>query len=110
MRRWILLLVAVTALCAGWSGGGAHAAQATVPVEPNVTIAVPATAETTPPLERDLSECISALPPPGCGHAPQASGDRGGWAQWTLFLLMIGGLAFIGWRVLVGVRGKTRDA
>jgi len=51
------------------------------------------------PTERDLSECISAVPKPGCG-----SEARGGWRQTAIFALVVGGLAFIGWRVVAGAR------
>lgn len=51
------------------------------------------------PTERDLSECISAVPKPGCG-----SEARGGWRQTAIFVLVIGGLGFIGWRVVAGAR------
>ncbi|MGA0971035.1 MAG: hypothetical protein ACO3U0_07070 [Ilumatobacteraceae bacterium] len=51
------------------------------------------------PTDRDLSECISAVPKPGCG-----SEARGGWRQTAIFALVVGGLAFIGWRVVAGAR------
>ena len=51
------------------------------------------------PTDRDLSDCISALPKPGCG-----SDARGGWRQTAVFGMVIAGLAFIGWRVVVGAR------
>ena len=48
----------------------------------------------------------SGIPQPNSGHAPQASGDRGGWAQLTLLLLILLGLAFIGWRIFRSVRAS----
>lgn len=51
------------------------------------------------PTDRDLSECISALPKPGCG-----SDARGGWRQTAIFGLVLAGLGFIAWRVIVGAR------
>jgi hypothetical protein len=51
------------------------------------------------PTDRDLSECLSALPRPGCG-----SEARGGWRQTAIFVAMLGGLAFIGWRIVVSSR------
>lgn len=57
------------------------------------------------PTDRDLSECISALPKPGCG-----SDARGGWRQTAIFGLVIAGLGFIGWRVVVGARRRPEDA
>jgi hypothetical protein len=47
------------------------------------------------PTDRDLSECLSALPRPGCG-----SEARGGWRQTAIFVAMLGGLAFIAWRII----------
>jgi hypothetical protein len=47
------------------------------------------------PEERGLGECISALPKPGCG-----SKARGGWRQGLVLLVILGGLGFIGWRVV----------
>ena len=63
------------------------------------------------PTERDLSECISAVPKPGCG-----SEARGGWRQTAVFALVVAGLGFIAWRVVAGARRNlapqpaTRDA
>lgn len=51
------------------------------------------------PTERDLSECISAVPKPGCG-----SEARGGWRQTAVFALVVAGLGFIAWRVVAGAR------
>jgi hypothetical protein len=95
-RTLLLLLVAVLSLGAPLAG----TASATAPPDPSTTAPV----QTSPALERDLSECISAVPKPGCGYQPQQAGDRGGWLQWSLFGLMIVGLAFIAWRVVVGAR------
>jgi hypothetical protein len=95
-RTLLLLLVAVLSLGAPVAGTAA----ATAPPEPSTT----APTQMAPALERDVSECISAVPQPGCGYEPQQAGDRGGWLQWSLFGLMLVGLAFIGWRVVMGVR------
>lgn len=51
------------------------------------------------PTDRDLSECLSALPRPGCG-----SEARGGWRQTAIFVAMLGGLAFIAWRIIASSR------
>jgi hypothetical protein len=55
------------------------------------------------PTDRSLSECLSVLPKPGCG-----SEARGGWAQTSVFLALIGGLGVIGTRIVIGIR--RRDA
>ena len=51
------------------------------------------------PEERDLSDCISAIPKPGCG-----SDAKGGWRQMLVLGLVVTGLGFIGWRVVTGAR------
>jgi hypothetical protein len=99
----LLLLVAVLSLAVPVAGQ----ASATTPPAPSTT----PPAQTAPGLERDVSDCISAVPEPGCGYEPQQAGDRGGWLQWSLFGLMLVALAFIGWRVVIGVRkAATHDA
>lgn len=108
MRRWLLLLLvpvlSLAALSLGTPAVPVSAASTTPPT-------TAATLQTSPPLERDLSDCISAVPQPGCGFKPQQPGDRGGWLQWTLFGLMLTGIAFIGWRVVRGIRRTApRDA
>lgn len=105
MRRWsiVLALVVSAVFAVAMPAAGARAATTPPPASD-----APVTIQTTPPLERDLSECLSALPKPGCGHAPEQAGDRGGWLQWTLFGMMICGLVFIGWRVVAGVRNTAR--
>lgn len=47
-------------------------------------------------LEREPADCIGFNPKPGCGKKPQASGDRGGWMQYTVFSVMLGALGIIG--------------
>lgn len=60
-------------------------------------------------LERDLSECISSNPLPGCGREPTSSGDRGGWQQLLLFGIMMGGIAVVFWRISRAVRARDRS-
>ncbi len=74
-----------------------------------------ATPDTTPtsdtfnvyfPEERSLSDCLSSLPKPGCG-----SDARGGWRQSLVLVVILGGLAFIVWRIVAGSRkGRSRKA
>lgn len=47
-------------------------------------------------LVNEPSECINSNPRPGCGKKPQSSGDRGGWMQYTVFLVMLAGVGVIG--------------
>ena len=44
----------------------------------------------------DPSECINSNPRPDCGKKPQSSGDRGGWMQYTVFLVMLSGVGVVG--------------
>lgn len=87
-----------------------------------MSFGVPAVAASTPPidqdvpttnefmdLERDLSECISSNPLPGCGREPTSSGDRGGWQQLLLFGIMMSGIAVIFWRISRSVRARDRS-
>ena len=46
-------------------------------------------------LVNEPSECINSHPRPNCGKKPQSSGDRGGWMQYTVFLVMLGGLGAV---------------
>jgi hypothetical protein len=75
-------------------------------------LAVPVAAQspTSPPTsaEYDLGRCVSALPPPGCGDAPKASGDRGGWAQMLLFGIVAAGMAAIAIVVIRSTRRRDR--
>lgn len=57
------------------------------------------------PEERDLSDCISAIPKPGCG-----SEAKGGWRQMLVLGLVVTGLGFIGWRVIAGARKNLATA
>ena len=47
-------------------------------------------------LENEPSECINSNPRPDCGKKPQNSGDRGGWMQYTVFLVMLAGVGVVG--------------
>ena len=83
------------------------AASPTAPPAPTQDEPVAPTDDTVPtvtvneflPRDRDLSECLSALPRPGCG-----SEARGGWRQTAIFVAMLGGLAFIAWRIIASSR------
>jgi hypothetical protein len=47
-------------------------------------------------LENDPSECLNSNPRPNCRKKPQSSGDRGGWMQYTVFLVMLAGVGVVG--------------
>jgi hypothetical protein len=51
------------------------------------------------PESKELSECVGLVERPGCG-----SEGRGGWPMYLAFAVMVGGLAFVGWRIARGVR------
>lgn len=51
------------------------------------------------PEERNISDCVSAIPKPGCG-----SEARGGWRQTLVFGVMVLGLGLIAWRIVRGAR------
>jgi hypothetical protein len=55
------------------------------------------------PEDLNLTDCVSALPKPGCG-----SEARGGWRQGLVFAAVVAGLGFIGWRIAAGVRRRDR--
>ena len=55
------------------------------------------------PEDANIGDCLSSLPPPGCGTEASTSGKT----LATFGVLMLG-MAFIGWRVARGVR--QRDA
>jgi hypothetical protein len=63
----------------------------------------PVTANEFIPEDRDLSECISALPKPDCG-----SDARGGWRQGLVLALVLAGMVGIGLRIAMAIR--RRDA
>ena len=56
------------------------------------------------PADRPISECISAIPKPGCG-----SEARGGWRQSLVLLAILAGLALIVWRIVVSARKARRE-
>jgi hypothetical protein len=76
-----------------------------------VLLAAPAAAQTdlAPTTTAfDLSDCTGAITKPGCGEAPEESGDRGGSAQIFLFGLLAAGTV-VGLVVIArGVRRNTR--
>jgi hypothetical protein len=51
------------------------------------------------PEDKNLSDCVGLVERPGCG-----SDARGGWPMVLAFAVMAGGLTFIGWRIVRGLR------
>jgi hypothetical protein len=56
------------------------------------------------PENRDLTECITAVPKPGCG-----SEARSDWHQGLVLGVMVAGLIVIGWRIVRGVRRREAE-
>jgi hypothetical protein len=56
------------------------------------------------PEQRAISDCISAVPKPGCGSEAQSD-----WHTWLAFIALVGGLAFVGWRVVTGLRRQRTE-
>ncbi len=58
------------------------------------------------PEDQSISDCLGLLQKPNCG-----SDARGGWRQYAVFGALIGGLAFIGWRIVrTARRARPADA
>lgn len=93
MRRSLVVLLAVVVSVLAPVTSDAFAA--TSPTEPPVTLAD----------GKSLTECISALPKPGCTTRREADGH-----QLAVLGVMAVGIAFIGWRVTSGVRKGRRPA
>lgn len=74
------------------------------PIHAGTDPAPPTTINEFLPAERDLSDCLSVLPKPGCG-----SKARGGWRQGAVFGAVVVGLGVIGTRIAIGVRRRDRQ-
>lgn len=56
-----------------------------------------------------FDQCVGqAVQLPGCGTAPTQAGDRGGWLQTAVFIVMTGGMLLIAWRIGRAVRQRDR--
>lgn len=95
----VAALVALVTLALGLAGAGSALA-ATDPPDPSP----PPTYNEYYPAERDLSDCLSALPKPGCG-----SEARGGFHQNAVFVVLALGLAVIGTRIAIAIRRRDRE-
>ncbi len=104
-RAATLATVALTFAIAAPTAATDAVASAEQSAQPSTVDPPPITVNPFIPEDRGISDCISALPKPGCG-----SEARGGWRQGLIFLALIGGLAIIGWRIVAGVRsgGSSR--
>ncbi len=55
------------------------------------------------PDAQNVTSCVGTLERPDCG-----SKSKGGWRMYLTFAVLIGGLSFVGWRIVKGLR--PRDA
>jgi hypothetical protein len=99
-RLAIALLAALLIPLAGAVGSAAVAAAQAPPTTTPTSV----TDNPFIPPNKDLSTCVSANPPPGCG-----SKAHGGWRQSLVFAVVVAGMAFIGWRVVTIVRRNRRE-
>jgi hypothetical protein len=75
-------------------------------------LAVAGTPSPTPPVtdnpfippDKNLSDCVSANPLPGCG-----SKAHGGWRQFLVFVFVALAIGFIGWRIVLIVRRNRKE-
>ena len=93
----VAVAVAVTVLALGFGAGSARAGV-------DDSTPTPTTVNEFVPEDRDLSDCISSLPKPGCG-----SEARGGWRQGVVLALVLTGMALIGLRVALAIRRRDRE-
>lgn len=93
MPRFASLTCAVLLTVAPFGATVARAESST-----DTTVPVVETSDTTPynNLQNEPALCVNSNPRPDCGMKPQASGDRGGWMQYTVFGVMIAALGVIG--------------
>lgn len=93
MPRLAATTCAVLLTLAPFGASGVHAESSSDSTVPSVAVA-----DTTPyaDLQNEPSACLNSNPQPNCGMKPKASGDRGGWMQYTVFAVMISALAVIG--------------
>jgi hypothetical protein len=115
-RRALAALAAALVTLLGLVVEAPDVAVADAPAAPVAALAVRGTPPTDPvppatvvenpflPENKDLSDCVSAVPQPGCG-----SDARGGWRQALVFGIVVVGLAVIGWRITRTVRRNRRE-
>jgi hypothetical protein len=93
------VFVAATMLTFGAAAHAEAAAPSATTIDPVAATVPDSTLNDFLPEERAISDCVSAVPKPGCG-----SKARGGWHQDLVAVLLVGGLAIVGWRIVAGVR------
>ncbi len=98
----IVVTVAVAFAVAAPAAASDAMVSARPAAQPGTVDPPPITVNPFIPEDRGISDCISALPKPGCG-----SEARGGWRQGLILLALVGGLSIIGWRIVAGVRAGS---
>ncbi len=111
MHRRIGLVVIACLLAAGGllaAGPASRADDTTIPTIPRLQdpTTQPERASTTTSLI-ELPR-LGIIPLPNSGVAPQAPGDRGGWAQVTLFFLILTGMCVVFFMATRSARQRTR--
>ena len=108
LPRLALVAFAVALLAAMFSVAGSAVAQtsstAPLPTAPATSAALP----TAPRPTAAGSAEGNSLPRPNSGAEPQASGDRGGWAQLVLMVLVFAAVAAVIGRIAWATAKRTR--
>ena len=95
------LLIPLAALTGAPAAAAAPAGDLAATAAPPTT--TPVTDNPFLPPDKDLSQCVSANPEPGCG-----SKAHGGWRQALTFVVVALAMAFIGWRIVLIVRRNRK--
>ena len=103
--RVLLVSLAFAVVTFGTAGPGGVAGAAPPPTTESPENTVPtSTLNDFIPTQRDLSDCISAVQKPGCGSESESD-----YHQMLVFAALIGGMALIAWRVVVGARRNRQE-
>lgn len=101
----LIALALAASLSFGLDAAPASAAQRSASVAAISTVpAPPDTINDFLPVEENIGTCIGTLERPGCGS--KAKGD---FRQYLTFAVLLLGMAFIGWRITLGVRKRDRE-
>jgi hypothetical protein len=104
----VRILIVVAVVLGAFSALGPHvataAAESTQPVPVSTDDITVDTANPFLPESADLTGCIGTMQRPGCG-----SRERGGWHQYLVAIVMIGGLLIVFGRVGWGVARNRRS-
>ncbi len=80
-----------------------HAVATAPPATEQPTTSGPVVTNDLIPENNNITDCIGTVERPNCGSKARADGHT-----YLVFLALVAGLAFIGWRIARGV--KARDA